>query len=503
MKSPLHLAIPKSLLFCILALLTSFVSIPRLHAQAYIERSELIAASGTESTHGLVVDAGFSYILGTATSNDYPITLGGTPTGSANKGVLTKLDPTGIIVWSRYLPFNAVATTDQINYTEMVLDNGILYLMGQTTATSIPTTDGSAAHGSTEIIFTTVNASTGAVLYNGYLGGSGADRDGLDLKVDNGNAYIAYTTSSPNIPVTTGPAYTAGFDIVIQKINASGITSYSTYIGQVTTNASSITPISLRVENEVAYLACRISPTHNFITTDGTLPNAGTDFGIVRLNASGNKNFATVIGGANAENFPELLVHNGEMYLAGQTSSTNYPVTDGSAKAPGFTYVLTKWNSNGQIVYSGYRGGVTSGIGASSEPRLRWKNGALYMAFASPVGNVTITPTDGSTGGVALLKIDPATGTQQFATRFGQLKAGDSSAYVNIAIDDNGIYSVSPIQGGTGTPTGAFTTDGSQWSPTTRTGTFVTKHSLDGKLLYASFLISKPGNLRHHFLCGC
>src|SRR5688572_2763966 len=82
----------------------------RLHAQAYIERSQLIAGSGNESTNGLVVDAGFSYILGTAISNDYPITLGGTPTGSAMKGILTKLDPTGIIVWSRYLPFNAVAT---------------------------------------------------------------------------------------------------------------------------------------------------------------------------------------------------------------------------------------------------------------------------------------------------------------------------------------------------------------------------------------------------------
>ena len=144
--------------------------IPRLHAQAYIEHSRVIAGNSSEITNDLVVDAaGNSYMLVTTAGTTYPVTLGSVPSNNLQRSVVTKLDPSGNIIWSRYLPFGASASNQ---YVRLLLQNGTLYLLGSTVAPDIPVTDGSTFGGGTftDILFTKLDAATGAVLHNGLPG---------------------------------------------------------------------------------------------------------------------------------------------------------------------------------------------------------------------------------------------------------------------------------------------------------------------------------------------
>src|SRR5689334_289473 len=72
-----------------------------LNAQAYIEHSRAISGVSVETVAKLIVDAGSSYILGTTSDNNYPVTLGGNPSpGVISRPVLIKLDASGNLVWS-------------------------------------------------------------------------------------------------------------------------------------------------------------------------------------------------------------------------------------------------------------------------------------------------------------------------------------------------------------------------------------------------------------------
>lgn len=479
-----HLRLLKNRLLLPVILALAFV--PRLHAQAYIEHSRVIGESGTSFVHDLVVDAsGSSYIVGTVSGSDYPVTMGAVPPTSAAKPVLIKLDPSGNRVWARYLPFSPTGT-GSCSYGRMLLYNGTLYMIGVSSGSSdIPVTDGSVWGGGTsDLIFTKVDAASGAVLHHGYIGGSGNEGTLYDMAMENGNVYITYSTNSPNIPVTTGPAYTTGYDQVVLKLDASGNIVYNTYVGSLSSAVPGNGGLGFATQNGMAYIAVVVTPTNNFITTDGSAWAGGNDIGVVRLDASGNRNLATIIGGSTAEGHLKLFVNNGDIYLSGVTASTNYPATDGSSKIGLNSIVLTKFNSNGNIVFSGYK--ASSNLGGGFGTAFGWANGALYFAAVAPLSTFGIQTTDGSNGGGVLMRIDPATGTTQFVTKFGPVRNGALISYIEMIIAD-GIFIASSLNTSASETAAAFTTDGSTWN-VGRSGTFVTKHALDGQLLFASYL---------------
>ena len=95
-------------LFPVLLILAFSLQLP---AQGYITHSRVIGSSGNQNVTELIVEGGNSYILGSATGNNYPITLGSVPAGASGKSTLTRLDASGNLVWSRYLPLGNGATT--------------------------------------------------------------------------------------------------------------------------------------------------------------------------------------------------------------------------------------------------------------------------------------------------------------------------------------------------------------------------------------------------------
>jgi hypothetical protein len=474
----------------LLPVLLTLVFSSKLLAQGYISHSRVFGSSGNQSVTELIVEGGYSYILGITTGNNYPITLGSVPAGISSKSTLTKFDASGNLVWSRYLPLGSGNIND---YSKMVLENGVLYLGAVTNSINVPVTNGSVGGGTSDIIFTKIDATNGAILHNAYLGGNGVDPGGIDMAVENGYTYITYLTGSSNIPVTTGPAFVGQYDRVVQKLDASGNMVYGTYTGNVSGSGSllPISPVSLKVENGIAYMAfALVSGTANFISTDGSTVVGSNDIAVLRLDVNGNKTLGKILGGSGADNSPALAIHNGDIYLASAVGSTNFPVTDGSSRgSANGSMVLSRINSNGDLVFSRYLANAAAGLNVYNlKPTVQYYNGSVYAAMAF-IGAYSMATTDGSTGSNALVKVDAATGATQFATLFGQNRpTTPPNAFTDMFIGDDGIYTTTPIV----TPGSAFVTDGS--TLTSPSGTFIARHALDGKLLYASFLTARTSS---------
>jgi hypothetical protein len=472
----------------LLSILLAIIFTPKLHAQAIIEHSKVFTSTsvgGVTETRALITEGAYSYLLVTTFGNSLPITVGSAPTTTTNKSALIKLDTAGHIIWARYLPLGTLATT----YGKMKLNNGIIYLLGSTTATDVPVTNGSTAGGGgSDILFSKVDAGTGSIVHNGYLGGNGAESTGLGLAVENSNVFITYTTQSSNVFTSTGPAYTSGYDHVVQKLGASGNILYSTYTGSVAATALNTDSVSLAVENGNAYLGLTVSSTNTFTTTNGSTVKGLYDYGIVRLDASGNRSFAAVIGGTGTENRPVLQVDNGDMYLAGISGSANFPTTNGSLKTSAPTdLTVTRLNSSGATVYSGYYAGLTSvGITLYPEaPIMQIESGALYISGGTyGSGSPVVTATDGSSGKYYLLKLNPVSGTVLFSRLFGPgsiVVGGRQGA--GMFVKDGMVSVVTSVLNASG----AYTTDGS--TKTSQSGTFVATYTTAGQLIFASFLM--------------
>ncbi len=77
--------------------------------------------------------------------------------------------------------------------------------------------------------------------------------------------------------------------------------------------------------------------------------------------------YATYLGGGNSTAVRVAVDPQGNAYVAGATSASNYPVTAGAVQGPAASYfndvLVTKFNSQGAVVYSTHVGGSRDDIG--------------------------------------------------------------------------------------------------------------------------------------------
>jgi uncharacterized protein (TIGR03437 family) len=256
---------------------------------------------------------------------------------------------------------------------------------------------------------------TGAVVFATYFGGNGLTTVNGIAVDQQGDVYVAGTTSPPvdvpggstnTFPVTPGAAFTnpaAGRGFVA-KLNPSGSgLVYSTFIP-----AASIAALALDPEGN-AYITGIGSPS-SFPTTAGAfqvVPKGTTNFspGIVaKLNASGSALvYATYLSGSGGppdegDNPNSIAVDAmGDAFIAGWTYSIDFPVTAGAflTSSPGVRSIfLTKVNPQGSgLVYSTYLGEtngyqVTVKLDAQS---------TAFVAGATTAANFPTTPGEMAT----------------------------------------------------------------------------------------------------------
>lgn len=200
---------------------------------------------GADSDYGYAIAAeadGNAYVTGyTSSANFVPIPAALDTTLSGDEAFLVKLNPAGETVYATFLGGSA---SDR-GYGVAVDTAGRVYITGFTDSYDFPVTPGVADSifnpGDGGDAFVAQIAPNGASLvYATFLGGSHND-SGEDVIVDaEGSAYVTGTTSSVNFPTTAG-AYQATCngcnqtypiaDIFVTKLHPNGALAYSTFLG--------------------------------------------------------------------------------------------------------------------------------------------------------------------------------------------------------------------------------------------------------------------------------
>ena len=188
--------------------------------------------------------------------------------------------------------------------------------------------------------------SAGAVQYVSYLGYATA----YDLAVDDaGNAYITGSVYNGDFPATAGAYQTSYPNAFLAKLNPAGSALvFSTYLGGP---SGDLTPTSVALPSGCT-TNCTAVVSGTTYATDFPVMNAiqnqlagSDDAFIVRLSADGSTaDFSTYFGGSSDDNvfsnaeshIPQVSLDSaGNMYLAGNTYSSDFPFTNpGSTSYP-------------------------------------------------------------------------------------------------------------------------------------------------------------------------
>lgn len=339
-----------------------------------LEYATFIGGSGGDIGYAVAVDTNYdAYITGVTNSTNFPTD---TPYQSANKGngdcFITKINSAATaLIYSTYL-----GGTQSDQCTALALYAGSVMVTGYTTSvdfpTAVPTGSGTINPfqlnyaGNTDAFVAELSTTGNTLVYSTYLGGSGADF-AQGIAADNaGNAYVTGTTQSKNFP-TLNPyqgTNNGSENVFVTKVNPSGeALVYSTFIGGSQADVGQAIVLD---SSDNAYVAgYTFSSDFPVVAPLQSTLGGGADAFVLELNANGTGlTFSTFLGGtADDRAYAIALDSNEDIYLAGATSSTNFPTNNPiypALKGAGNAFVAKLNTSAKSIVYSTYLGG--SGI---------------------------------------------------------------------------------------------------------------------------------------------
>jgi beta-propeller repeat-containing protein len=354
-----------------------------------------IGGDGAESGNGIAVDSsGNAYVTGftSSTETTFPVTVGPDLTfnggGSPYDAFVAKVNADGTAL----LYCGYIGGSDDDWGNSIAVDSfGNAYVTGNTRSTeaTFPVTVGpdlTYNGGYQDAFLAKVNADGTALLYCGYIGGSGGD-GGSGIAVDSsGNAYVTgYTHSTEaTFPVSVGPDLTFNgnfedIDAFVAKVNAGGTALlYCGYIGGsggdggsgIAVDSSGNAYVTGATRSTEATFPVIVGPDLTF--NGGTFGSASDAF-VAKVNAAGTALlYCGYIGGSEDDGGTGIAVdRSGNAYVFGGTGSRppSFPATGG----PDLTYnggpidaFVAKVNAAGTaLVYCGYIGGGT--ISSSGE----------------------------------------------------------------------------------------------------------------------------------------
>ncbi|HEX5410351.1 MAG TPA: SBBP repeat-containing protein [Terriglobia bacterium] len=323
--------------------------------------STYLGGSGNTRGQSVAVDNDQNaYVTGPTQAPDFPV--GGAQClawAGPQNAFLLKLDSTGSAALYSGTFGGTVANQAQDSGLGVAVDgSGNASMTGITYSSSFGTTASAfqpAYGGAGDGFLTTINsnlcgAGPASILYSTYLGGSGLDQ-GNGVAVDStGKVYVTGLTKSTAFPTTAGvyqatcklnsqngcdgDAFVSKFD---PNLSGSASLLYSTYVGGSAGDSGNGISVDL---NNNAFIAGATNSTDFPVSTAVFQPAYGggnADAFVTELNPSGAALvYSTYLGGSNTESGNGIAVDTlGAAYVAGQTCSTDFPLSNPAHITPG------------------------------------------------------------------------------------------------------------------------------------------------------------------------
>ena len=282
--------------------------------------------------------------------------------------------------------------------------------------------------------------------YSTFLGGAGLDQAN-GIAVDSaGCAYIVGETWSLDFPGATSISKPRMWDsdVFVTKLNPAGTAVlFSSFLSGSARDVAK----AVALDSHGNLYITGFTLSSDFPTTSGALrgrPAGQEDAFIAKLGGTdGTLQYSSYLGGAGTDIATSIAVDaSGEVYLAGYTSSLDFPVSANAFQRQfggGFydAFVSKVDLSASNILYSTYLGGsgsdVARGIATDS-------SGYAYLTGSTDSANFPLQnsiQSYGGTGDVFVTKIDSTGSKLSFSTYFG----GSGADYGNaIAVGSSGIY---------------------------------------------------------------
>ena len=362
-----------------IALVLLFVSSADAALDLTRDWSTYLGGSATDYGCAIAVDsAGCAYVTGYTTGSGFPTTTGAYCESywSQYDSFVSKLKADGSgLEYSTYLGGDGY----DYGYAIAVDTSGNVYVGGNTASSNFPRTAGAydtTRDGDSDGFVAKLNSTGSALSYSTLIGGSSDDYVFALCLDDSTNAYVTGTTNSTNFPTTSG-VYDTTFNLVTDafatKLNAAGSgLLYSTYLGgsaneegrgvALETSTGKLVVVGRTASNDFPRTASVWDTSYNGGSYDG--------FVVKLTDNAGALDFGTYVGGSsNDAVYGVALDSSSNVYVAGETQSSNFPGTTGAYDTTlGGTYdaFLTKLLSNGSApVFSSLLGGASVDTGRS------------------------------------------------------------------------------------------------------------------------------------------
>ena len=416
-----------------------------------ITYSTFLGGSGQDEATAVALDAsGDAVVVGYAASTNFAQS---SPTkmrqnaGGVDAFVAKLHDLGETIVYCTYIG----GSGDDRALAAAVDPQGNAYITGYTTSANFPVTTGAfqtKLGGPRDAFVVKLNAAGSALVYSSYLGGSGSDT-GYGIAVNNGFAYVTGDTNSTNFPVQGAFQSTnkGGYDAFLTQmsITGGGIV-FSTYLGgSADDHASAIAVNSIGNAFVVGSTYSPDFPVANALQTNS---GGNQDAFVTKFNTNGaSLSFSTYLGGSGGtvgliEEADGVAVDsNGNVIVAGTTSSHDFPVTANAAQATygggntdGFLVKLDPTGKN--MLTSTYIGGSSLDhvTGVAVDPM----NYILVVGYTASTDFPNIRSVQAANKGGYdgfLFKLNPVKYTMVYSTYLG---GAGADAIVGVASDKLG-----------------------------------------------------------------
>jgi hypothetical protein len=299
----------------------------RLVIDPVLNYSTAIGGSGYDEATAVALDThGNVFVAGLTASTDLAGVQAGAPGGDTDVFV-AKLDPTAQTLL--YVAYFGGSSADEVRGL-VVDASGRAHVAGMTLSADFPTRSPLAgqqtAHGSSDAFVASLDAAGSALTFATYLGGADADEaHGIALGPD-GSLIVVGETRSVDFPVALArQPVGAGLDGFVTKIAPGGTLAWSTFHGGQTSD--SIFAVAVDAAGAVAVAGTTNSPDFP-LQQAAQGRQAGYDAFVSRFSSSGSLVFSTYVGGSGHDAAQAVAVDAaGNVHAAGSTASGDLPLT--------------------------------------------------------------------------------------------------------------------------------------------------------------------------------